>query len=95
MRKILRLERQRYFRILYGWATVLAFGPLVLRQLWLWIRNDYFSASHLPFGSFVVPVYHFFISPYGIFLLLAVGISVSLRFILKFHGRYSSAVRTT
>jgi len=96
MKRILSLEKRKYFYALYGWAVILALGPLALRQLWLWIRNDYFSASNFPLGDFVVPIYHFLISSYGMFLLFAVGILVSLWFVLRSRrGEYGSAIRTT
>ncbi len=96
MKRILGLEKRKCFYALYGWAAILALGPLVLRQLWLWIRNDYFSASNFPLGYFVVPIYHFLISSYGMFLFVAVGIVVSLWFVLRTrHSEYGAVIRTT
>ncbi len=97
MSKIYRLERhRRLWAIFYGLVTLWIFSPLTVRQFWLWIRNDYFSASSFPLGYFIIPIYHFFISSYGMFLLLAVGILVSLWFVLKFRrGEYGTAMRTT
>lgn len=95
MRRILGLEKRKCFYALYGWAAVLALGPLALRQLWLWIRNDYFSASNSPLGYFVVPIYHFLISSYGMFLFFAVGILVSSWFVLRSRrGEYGAVART-
>ncbi|MEK7154404.1 MAG: hypothetical protein AAB792_02515 [Patescibacteria group bacterium] len=92
---ILRLERRRCFYVLYGGVAIFALGPLVLRQLWLWIRNDYFSASNFPLGYFIVPIYRFLISSSGMFLLFAVGISVSLWFVFKFRrGEYGAVIKT-
>ncbi len=91
---ILRLEKRRCFYILYGGAAIFAFGPLVLRQLWLWIRNDYFSASNFPLGYFVVPAYHFLVSSYGMLSLLVIGVLVSLRFVFKFRrGEYGAVIK--
>ncbi len=96
MKRILGLEKRKCFYTLYGWAAILALGPLALRQLWLWIRNDYFSASNFPLGYFVVPIYHFLISSYGMFLFVAVGIVVSLWFVLRTrHSEYGAVIRTT
>ncbi len=96
MKRILGLEKRKCFYALYGWAAILALGPLALRQLWLWIRNDYFSASNFPLGYFVVPVYSFIISFYGMFLFVAVGIVVSLWFVLRTrHSEYGAVIRTT
>ena len=96
MRRILGLEKRKCFYALYGWAAILALGPLALRQLWLWIRNDYFSASNLPLGYFIVLVYSFLISFYGIFLFVAAGMVVSLWFVLRSRrGEYGAVMRTT
>lgn len=95
-RAILRLEKRRCFSILYGGAAVFALGPLALRQFWLWVRNDYFSASNFPLGYFVVPAYHFLISSYGMLFLLVIGALVSLRFVFKFRrGEYGAVIRAT
>ncbi len=83
MRRILSLEKRKCFYVLYGWAAILALGPLALRQLWLWIRNDYFSASNFPLGNLIVPTYHFVISFSGNLLLIAFGISFSVFFVLR------------
>jgi hypothetical protein len=97
MGKIYRLERRRHlWAMFYGLTALWIFSPLTVRQLWLWIRNDYFSASNFPLGDFVVPIYHFLISSYGIFLLLAAGILVSSWFVLRSRrGEYGGAIRTT
>ncbi len=96
MKRILGLEKRKCFYTLYGWAAILALGPLALRQLWLWIRNDYFSASNFPLGDFIVPIYHFFVSSYGMFLFFVAGILVSLWFVLRTrHGEYGAVMRTT
>lgn len=93
MDRIYRLEKHRRFLTLYGLAALWALGPLALRQLWLLIRNDYFSASHLPFSSMIVEAYHLFLSLTGAFLLLAAGIFVSLLFVFKLrrgdHGPFA------
>lgn len=85
MTRICHLEERRRFAVLCGWASLWAFGPLVLRELWLLIRRDYFAAGHLPFSSIIISVYQFFLSWAGALLLLAMGISVSLWFVLKLH----------
>lgn len=97
MGKIYRLERRRrLWGMFYGLIALWIFSPLTVRQLWLWIRNDYFSASNFPLGYFIVPIYHFLISSYGMFLLFAVGISVSLWFVLRARrGGYGAVIRTT
>lgn len=96
MKAILRLEKRKCFYVLYSGAAVFALGPLALRQLWLWIRNDYFSASSFPLGYFVVPIYQFLISSYGMFLLFAVGVLISSRFILRARrSEYGAVIRTT
>lgn len=93
MDKIYRLEGRRRFLTLYGLAALWALGPLALRQLWLLIRNDYFAAARLPFGSIIVEVYHFSLSWVGAFLFLAVGIFVSLLFIFKLRrSGYNSPI---
>jgi len=96
MGKIYHLENRRRFLTLYGVAMFWALGPLALRQLWLLIRNDYFSASRFPLGHLIVPVYQFFIfSYYGVFLLLAAGVLASLFFILKLRRNgVSSPIKT-
>ena len=96
MGKIHHLEGHRRLLTLYGLTVLWVLGPLALRQLWLWIRNDYFSASNFPLGYFVVSTYHFFISSYGMFLLFAVGVLVSSWFVLRFRrGEYGAVIRTT
>lgn len=96
MDRIYRLEGRRRFSTLYGLAILWALGPLALRQLWLLIRHDYFSASRLPFGNMIVGAYHLFLSFTGTFLLLGVGIFASLLFIFKLRrGELDSSAKST
>lgn len=90
MDKIYRLEGRRRLLALYGLAALWALGPSALRQLWLLIRHDYFSAAHLPFSSIIVGGYQFFLSLAGAFLLLAVGIFISLLFVFKSRNSKSN-----
>lgn len=83
MNRIYRLGRRRQFLVLYSLAALWALGPLLLRQVWLLIRNDYFEAANLPFGSITVTIYQFFLSWAGAILLLAAGILASVFFALK------------
>ncbi len=95
MNKICCLEGRRHFLTLYGVAALLALGPLALRQLWLLIRNDYFAANSLPFGSIIITTYQVLLSWVGAFLLLAMGVLVSLLFILKLRrSDYPSSIKT-
>jgi hypothetical protein len=81
MDRIYRLEWRK--RVTWGLVILWIFSPLTLRQLWLLVRNDYFSASRLPFGNTIVGAYYLFLSLKGEFLLLAMGIFVSLLFVFK------------
>jgi hypothetical protein len=81
LNRIYRLEKRRYLFVLCGWAILLALGPVILRQLWLLIRNDYFAVGHFPFANAIIVVYQFLLSGTGAFLLLALGVSASLLFV--------------
>lgn len=81
--KICRIEKRRCTFIRHGSITLAALAPLVLKQSWLFIRNDYFSLSSFPLGNLVVPTYRFVISFSGSLLLIAVGISFSTFFVLR------------
>ena len=81
--KIYRIEKHRRTFIRHGSITLAALAPLILKHSWLFIRNDYFSLSSFPFSNLAVPTYRFVISFLGSVLLIAIGISFSIFFVLR------------
>ncbi len=71
-------RRQRWTAYLL--TVVLSMVPLAMRETWLLVRGDYFSASSLPLGRLIVGVYNFFLSPAALYILLALGV---LAFLLR------------
>lgn len=65
-------RRQRWMG--YFLAVVLSLAPLAVREIWMLVRGDYFSASSLPLGQLVVGAYQFFLSPAALYILLALGV---------------------
>ena len=55
-------------------AVVLSLAPLAVREIWMIIRGDYFSASSLPMSGFIIRAYDFFLSPAALYILLALGV---------------------
>lgn len=73
------LERRRRW-MEYLAAVVLSMIPLAVREIWMIVRGDYFSASSLPLGGLIVGAYKFFLSPAALYILLALGV---LAFLLR------------
>lgn len=73
MRQVGLLERRRRWSA-YLAAVLLSLAPLAVREVWMFVRGDYFSASSLPMGQLVVGAYHFFMSPAALYILLALGV---------------------
>ncbi|MBI2669758.1 MAG: hypothetical protein HYX20_01245 [Candidatus Yanofskybacteria bacterium] len=73
------LERHRRWMGYFA-AVVLSMTPLAVREIWMFVRGDYFSASSLPLGNLIIGVYKFFLSPAALYILLALGI---LAFLLR------------
>jgi len=73
------LERRRRWMGYFA-AVVLSMTPLAIREVWMIVRGDYFSASGLPLGGLIIGAYKFFLSPAALYILLALGI---LAFLLR------------
>ncbi len=72
-----QVEQQRRARINI-WFAMTALAPYALRQVWSLMRGNYFSLSSMPFGHYLVPVYHDFMSPLAIYVLLGAGVLLAL-----------------
>lgn len=78
-------------KILDGLVVMLAVSPIILRQAWLWARNDFFSVSPLPFGETIVRVYEFFLSAAALYGLVALALIVVASYAVRFR-RVASAM---
>ncbi|MEK7151336.1 MAG: hypothetical protein AAB784_01295 [Patescibacteria group bacterium] len=79
MKQIGILERRKRWTG-YLVAILLSLAPLGIREAWMLVRGNYFSASSLPMGQLIVGIYHFFLSPAALYILLALGV---LAFLLR------------
>lgn len=82
MAKIYRIEKKKRIA-LYLLTILLSLAPLIAREFWMTIRDDYFSIAGMPFGNLIAGVYRFFISPVALYLLLLAGIGIAIYYILK------------
>lgn len=65
------------------------FSPLIARGIWETVHSDYFSASSLPLGTFIIGAYHAFMSPEAMIMFGAVGITgIFLFIVLPFKRGY-------
>src|SRR3989344_423733 len=65
---------QRRHRLTLVGLTLLAVSPIVLRQLWLILRQDYFSVAQWPLGNFLTWSYTLFvISSLALYLAIVSG----------------------
>jgi len=79
MAGVTQYERRRD-AVIKRWVVILAATPFVLRQIWLLVRHDYFSASSMPFSELLINTYHAFLTPlamYGFMGLAIVGVLVA------------------
>ena len=66
-------EQRRHRLTLVG-LTLLAVSPIVLRQLWLILRQDYFSVAQWPLGNLLTWSYNLFvISSLALYLAIVSG----------------------
>lgn len=73
MMHIARIEkRRRLSRALV--ITSASLGPSVTREMWMFVRGDYISASSLPMGHFITQAYGLFISPVAGYALVAAAL---------------------
>lgn len=72
IKKIEKAHNHRYLleRVL---IVVYIFIPVILRQIWLLARNDYFSIGRLPFSEHICCIYKFFMSSVTGTYLLGIG----------------------
>lgn len=82
------IERRRRW-MGYFLAVVLSMAPLALREIWFFVRHDYFSISSLPMGRFIVEAYRFFLSPAALYILLALSILAFLFRASRLHRSYN------
>ncbi len=92
MRQVGILERRKRW-MAYLAAVLLSLAPLAVREIWMLIRGDYFSASSLPMGRLIVGAYKFFLSPAALYILLALGILAFLLRASKLRRNWSSFPR--
>lgn len=93
MARICEINKRKLFLITYGVAVSLALTPAVIKYIWLYVRNDYFSLANIPMGGYVVPFYQFLISVTGSFILVGVGLASSALFIKKQQHQQEPNVR--
>ncbi len=73
MLKIIGLDEQKKI-VSHALTLFLIFSPFLARQIWLFVRHDYFSISGLPFSHTIVSAYGFFLSALAFYLFLAAGV---------------------
>ncbi|OGN04529.1 MAG: hypothetical protein A2831_00715 [Candidatus Yanofskybacteria bacterium RIFCSPHIGHO2_01_FULL_44_17] len=73
MRQVGLLERRKRWAA-YLIAILLSLAPLAVREVWMLVRGDYFSASTLPMGRLIVGTYGFFLSPAALYILIALSV---------------------
>lgn len=52
----------------------LIFIPFIIREIWTFIRHDYFSVSEMPFSNMIIHTYSFFLTGLAAYILLMLGI---------------------
>lgn len=74
MSEVVRCERRRGLirASLFGLALM---TPFVLREIWLFVRNDYFSTNNFPFSNAICYVYHVFLSDFAYYAILGVSLA--------------------
>lgn len=77
MARITKLEKRRKIFSSIKLAAV-GMSPFMAQELWLTIRNDYFSASSFPLSNLVVKTYGVFVSPMATYVLLATGLAACI-----------------
>lgn len=82
MNQILLVERQHRIRMNVLFCVV-ALGPIALREIWFFIRNDFISVTELPLGHMVSQVYNAFLSPMTTYAFMAGGLLLAV-FIVGF-----------
>ena len=55
----------------------LALTPFVIREIWMLIRNDYFSVMNWPLGALIYETYHWLMTPAGFYSLLIIGLGAA------------------
>lgn len=83
-RTILRIMRLDQRRRLVADITklILIFLPFFIREAWLFVRQDYFSVSHMPMGRLLISAYGFFLSSLTFYLFLIGGAAVAGLYLL-------------
>lgn len=92
IRSIKAYDRRRQ-AIQDGVVIVLTMSPVILRQAWLWFRQDYFSVSSLPFGQTIIHLYGFFLSAIMLYGLVALGFVLLTSYAFKFRREYAVPMR--
>ena len=73
----------------YLLAVLVSLVPLAIREIWMMVRGDYFSASSLPMSGLIIGAYNFFLSPSALYVLLALGILAFLFRANKLRRNYN------
>lgn len=82
------MARQRRQFVLDLTLPLLAFSPLILRQLWLWLgyHHNYFKPGRWPVvGHFATQTYWLFLSNLVAYTLLALGSGLVVWQLLRSH----------
>jgi hypothetical protein len=81
MVQVAELEKQSKFWDNLVWV-ILIFSPLLIREVWLLIRHDYFSVGSLPFKDLILSIYNFFVSGLAFNIFLFAGIFFATVYII-------------
>jgi hypothetical protein len=85
MQDVLRRERHRglWHACLLGLAIMM---PVIVRAIWISVRNDYFSIEHWPLGHIIISIYQVVLSPVAGYVILSLGTAGSAYIIWRgFH----------
>lgn len=77
----IKQKRDMISKILF---SLLMFIPFAMREIWLFVRHDYFSISRMPFHEIIFSTYSFMLSNIAFYVLLGASVIVAS---LYFLGR--------
>lgn len=83
MNQIARIEKRRHVSRALVVASA-SLGPSFAREVWMFVRGDYISASALPMGDMIVQAYGVFINPV-VGYALAAGALIPAGLVLSRH----------
>ncbi len=66
-------------------VIVSALSPFIIRQIWLFVRHDYFSVERMPMAHYIVRAYSVFISVSAIYACGAFAVIFMAAYVMKNH----------